>query len=295
MKKLLNLAMCFAFLMFGSSLFAQDTVVGWTFPSTSADSIVDVSISLNASRYLSCQYGTWAAPSYHGITSYYILTGADGGTDKCASSVGWNDGADSVYWMVKFKTTGYQNLQLSSKMSSNAGFPGPRDFKAQYKLPGSGNPWVDITGGTFQVAADWTTGVLTNVSLPAALDNQGGQVSVRWLQTSNFDINGGTLAATGVSMLDNIVVTGQVISGVDMLDTRQAVSIYPNPCKGSFYVENADAGCQLAVFNMTGSCVFAKNNVTNEKIELQGFVPGFYVVKITNSDNETTNFKLIVE
>jgi hypothetical protein len=278
-----------------NSVFAQDTIVSWSFPSTSADSLVDKSIALNSSRYISCQYGTYGTTSYHAITIDYTTNGYLGSPDKSAKTIGWNDGTDSAYYMVKFKTTGYGSLKLSSKQQAGGSNPGPRDFKVQYKLTGSTSPWIDITGGTIICANDWTTGVLNGIDIPSACDNQSSQLSIRWLQTSNLDYQGNVLLATGISKIDDIVVTGTVITGIDNSDSERFINIYPNPNKGNFCIENNGEIAKISVYTILGKCIYTNANITESRTEFTDFEKGMYLVQITTNDNDVYTHKLIVE
>jgi hypothetical protein len=271
---------------------AQDTIVAWTFPSTSADSLSDVYISANLGRYLSCQYGTWGKPSYHSIHSDYTTDGFLGAPDKCGMATGWDNGADSAYWMVKFKTTGYGSLMLYSKQYSDATNPGPKDFKVQYKLPGSSSPWVDLT--TVTCANDWTTGVVNGISIPAACNNQSSQVSIRWLLTSNLDINSNTLLSTGINKIDNIVIKGTSTVGISAYES-ELISIYPNPNNGNFCIENNGEINKIAILDILGKCVYTNENNIGARTELSGFEKGVYLVQITTKDNELHSQKLIVQ
>ena len=265
----------------------------WTFPSGDADSIVDVSISANSSRFISAQYGTYGLVTYHSIPTYYT-NGSQGAPDSAATAVGWNNGVDSSYWMVKCKTTGYENLKLSSKQSSGGSNPGPRDFKVQYKLSGS-TVWNDITGGTVVCANNWTSGVLNAIDLPVACNNQSSSVSIRWVMTSNFDINGGTVASTGIAKIDDILVTGTLISGVELNEYDNLVKVYPNPNNGSFTIENIRDYKAVRIFNTIGKCVYETETSFDNSINLSGFNKGIYFIQVTTSENEFKTSKFIVE
>ena len=267
---------------------AQDTIVAWTFPSTSADKFADIAISLNATRYISCQYGYLQADSIH---IDYTKAGYLGLPDKCASTTGWTNGVDSANWMVKFKTTGYGSLKLYSKQFSDSSFPGPKDFKVQYKLPG-GNPWVDLT--TITCASNWTAGVVNGIDLPSTCDNLSQQVSIRWILTSELDVNGSALLSTGLSKIDDIVITGDVISGIGNVN-NSSLSIYPNPSKGNFNIVNNGQIKTIKIFNLLGRCVYQKESAIESVTNLDNFDAGVYFIQITNIDNEVNTSKIIVE
>jgi hypothetical protein len=271
---------------------AQDTIVAWTFPSTSADSMVDKAISLNTSRYISCQIGTWGAPTYSGVFTDYTTNGSLGSPDKCAKATCWNNQADSMYWMVKFKTTGYGSLKLYSKIQAGGSNPGPRDFVVQYKLSGA-TIWNNLD--TLVCANDWTSGAVNGLSLPAACENSSSNVSVRWLITSNFDINGGTLLSTGICKIDDIIVTGTPAVGIEEPDPKTIITIYPNPSQGNFVIENDGDVSQIAVYNLLGHCVYINEKVIGAQTNLSGFEPGLYIIKVTSSIDGISTYKIVVE
>jgi len=267
----------------------QDTLAAWTFPSGSADSLVDVAISANASRFISCEYGL-EAPS---IPIDYTTNGSLGSPDKCAKVVGLDNGADSAFWMIKFKSTGYENLKLYSKQSGGGNNPGPRDFKVQYKLSGT-TTWIDIPNGAITCANDWTTGVLNGIDLPVECTNQSSNVSLRWIQTSNLDINGTPLLATGISKIDDIIITGDVISGINSYSIDE-IHIYPNPSNGNFTLKTNNSINNIKIYNLLGKCIYQNEQVIEELIYFNGFEKGVYFVQFTNNDAQSFTSKLIVK
>ena len=222
----------------------------------------------------------------------YTTNGFLGLPDKCAKAIDWTLNPDSANWMVKFKTTGYENLKLYSKQQGGGSSPGPRDFKVQYKLSGS-NPWVDLT--TVTCANNWTSGVVNGIDLPVACNNQSSQISIRWMVTSQLDINGATLLSSGISKIDDIVVTGTLIVGVNEIGSESPVSIYPNPNSGSFCIENDEDINKITVYNILGKCIYTNENIIGDKTMLSGFDKGIYIVQITSKDNIVSSHKIIVD
>jgi len=95
-------------------------------------------------------------------------------------------------WIVQLSSEGYSNLMLSSKQYV---FAGSQSFTIDWSTDGS--TWNAVSGGTVSVSNNWTTGVLTNLSLPAGMDNLSS-VFLRWHAGNN----------TNGTLIDDIVITG---------------------------------------------------------------------------------------
>ena len=204
-------------------------LAGWNF--TDGDQQADSGTPANASQSISANTG--AAYTY------------PGGANLAISTTGWDGGNGTKYWMIELETTGYGDLSLSSKQqSSNSG---PKNFKVQYSIDGGGN-WTDVPGSTVTVADNMTTGVLNNLPLPAACDNQAS-LQLRWIMTSNTAVNNGTVAASGTSRIDDISVdaasTPSFVAGYDNLfvnGTSQAVTGL-SPATTYYYRVRSEGGC----------------------------------------------------
>ncbi|MBO4615281.1 MAG: PKD domain-containing protein [Bacteroidales bacterium] len=180
-----------------------NVIVKWDFPSSSADATADGGIEANLSKELTVGGGVG--------TITYTTAGA---STMCASATTWMSGSGSKYWTVNFTTTGFETIKLWSKQSGNNN-RSPRDFKVQYSLNGS--TWTDVSGTNVTVARNWTSGVLDEISLPTACNNQG-TVYLRWIMRSNTGIGGNTVNAnTYASYIDDIIV-----KGVPMITTPEA-------------------------------------------------------------------------
>jgi hypothetical protein len=294
MKRIFTIFCMACMPFFATSVFAQDTIVAWTFPSGSADSLVDKAIPLNATRYISCQYGTSGSPSYIAIPIDYTTNGYLGSPDKCAKATGWDNGVDSTSWMIKMKTTGYGNLKLYSRIQGGGANPGPKDYQVQWKLSGS-TVWNDLTGGTIVCANDWVTSYVNGVSLPVQCENQSSSVYIRWVVKSLLDINSATLLSTGISKIDEIVVTGVYQTGLTEIASSGSVNIYPNPNNGSFSIENDGDLSKIVVYNILGKSVYTNENINSDITQLSGFDKGIYLVQITSKDNIISSYKIIVD
>ena len=276
MKKTLFLvltALCFI----NVKSFAQDTLVGWTFPTgTATDVNPDHHNTANASMAISCLGGTSA-----------IDFTKNGLTTKSAQTTGWDGGANLKYWQIEVNTTNNSDLKLYSKQTAGGANPGPRDWKAQYKL-GTGGSWTDITGTTLVNANNWTSAVISNVALPSACNNQPS-VFVRWLMTSDTSIAPPALVlASGTTKIDDIFVLGSFSTLVDELKGLP-FSVFPNPSSGFFIINSDVPLADVSIFNLQGKQVFSLDRpVINQSIDISEMENGIYFVRYR--ELEGTNY-----
>ncbi len=165
----------------------------WDFPNNPDDATADGGSVANLSATITTEGGV-NAPTFD----------VAGATTEAATATGWDGGMGTKYWQVIVNTQNYFDLTVSSKQRSSN--KGPRDFKLQYKI-GAGGTWTDVSGATVTVANDFTSGVLSNVALPAECDNQSS-VYLRWIMTSNTSVNNSTVTNAGTSRMDDLFVTG---------------------------------------------------------------------------------------
>ncbi len=189
--------------------FAQATIVEWNFD----DETKQVEPHLPYSADDGIPSNVDIAPvSLTGASFTDWNTGASG---QSANANNWDDGNGTKYWQASFSTEGYENLALSSKQrGSNTG---PGDFKVEYSLDDL--TWADVPSANITVENNFTTGVLTNVALPAACNDQP-TVYLRWIMTSNTSVNGGTVASAGTNRIDDIVITGTALPLTLTLDVE---------------------------------------------------------------------------
>jgi hypothetical protein len=161
----------------------------WTFPTNGTIVTPSTSNSNNAAQTLTSNGGT--------------IGDVTGATTRAATANAWGSGSDTKYWQIDLNTTGLYELTISSKQRSSG--TGPRDFKLQYKV-GAG-AFTDVPSGVITVADNFTNGVVSNLNLPSACDNQTS-ISIRWIMTSNTSVNGGSVG-TGTSRIDDIDVQGK--------------------------------------------------------------------------------------
>lgn len=190
--------------------FGQETLVEWLF-STATTTATNAN-SDNSTRAIT-------------TNSTGTLSLAVGSSGNALSNTGWNNGSNSKSWNVSFSTLNRKNIKVSSKQYSSSS--GPKDFKLQYSLNNSS--WADVPGANNIVTgANFTSGILNEVALPSACNNQS-IVYLRWIMTSNIRVTGGTttVANTGTSRIDDIVITGDTdlfVAGYENLNVSNVTN-----------------------------------------------------------------------
>lgn len=279
MKKiftLLSLSMLLSIASFSQS----DTLAMWSFPNNDlADTIADVHNEANANSFVFTE-GASAIAMKNGLTT------------KAAQATDWQEGADAKSWQIIINTANYKTLELSAKITAGETNPGPRDWKTQFRV-GTAGEWNDVEGGELIALNDWTTGVLSNLTLPEACEN-ASELYIRLVMTSNIAQDGSEVIETGTSKVDDILITGVLYSGFDMIAKKEN-KVYPNPCNGTFNIESEEQIQSIKVYSMTGQLVFAKESFsTTEQINLD--VPqGSYFVKAEYANKEVIMNRVLIQ
>ncbi len=288
MKKFLQSVIVILFLV-PFCVSAQDTIVGWTFASN-VDTIAPYSnfgITSNlGTRYI-------AAEDTGGTQR--IMTWTNGVTDYAATAEGWDAGADIKFWSIKFKAQGYQDLKLYSKQRSGGNNPGPKYFKLQYRF--SGGEFMDIPGSdTITVANDWTTGVVSNLALPADMNDTTVSLYLRWLQISDLSSTGSAVTDSGISKIDEIFILGTAVgASVNENESELSLNIYPNPANSQITID-ARENTVVTIVNMVGQVVSSSLMETASiRMDVSTLEAGIYFVTLSDQKNgQRVTRKLVI-
>jgi hypothetical protein len=263
-----------------------DTIIGFDFSdNTDAEFEADSGIDVNLG------YDIRAESDIDETTR--TLTYTEGASDYAATADGWDNGGGDKFWSIKFKAEGYADIKISSKQYSDS--DGPRNFAIQTKH--SGDDWCDLTDATIYVASDWETGVLEEFNLPNDYDNPGTtSIYIRWLMSGNTSVSGGTVTATGISKIDDILITGFTSSGVMEEIYSSALSIYPNPCDDYFTIESSDVISVVEIYNTQGALVQKVSNDFTQmvNVNINNLSAGMYFVKIYSDNNRIPESRKII-
>jgi hypothetical protein len=289
MKKTLLFALL---IILASSLQAQETLTGWTFPVNTGSDSLNANLGTTGNKTYDIRF-QWVLTSTSDST-LNTVTFVDGATTFAAATTGWANGADIKFWSVKFKANNYSDFKLSSKQKSDATNPGPRDFKLQWRL--SSGTYADVPGGAVTLGSDWATGVVTELPLP--ITGQGtSSIYVRWIMASNTDINGGTVTAAGQSMIDDILITGVSVTGQNEILYTNRLKVLPSPNNGNFNLTSTEPMEVISVADVNGKTLVTINNPSQKQpISVSNAKPGLYLLKVrfTGSDQEAVT-RFVVE
>lgn len=286
MKKLITITM--TMMLAASITKAQTTITGWSFPTgTATDANPDQGLPANSAMLITTQGGTSA-----------IDFSKNGATSKSAQATGWDGGTNLKYWQIEVNTSGYQNLKLSSKQTSGGQFPGPRDWKVQYKI-GTPDIWADIPNSNVVTANDWLSGVLTDINIPSVCENQSS-VFFRWIMTSDTSVATPALVATsGTTKIDDIFITGTPVTGIDEDNNIFSFSVFPIPCYDILSVKmpGSSNGYTYEIYNtecrLTNKGVISGEDKT-PGINVSGLKRGVYFIRLSNSNFSSVK-RIIVE
>jgi hypothetical protein len=269
-----------------TAVFSQDTITGWNFPVNSGPDSLNANMGLPGNLGYDLRFEMTDST----LNTIFFETGA---TTFGAATANWDNGANDKFWSIKFKADGYSDFKLYSKQHSCGSYPGPRDFKLQWRL--SGGDWEDIPNGTVVVAEDWITGVID--ALPVPITGQGTtSIYIRWLMTSDINILGGTVTATGKSMIDDILVTAVNPAGKEEALFTNRISISQASGENMFNVVSSAPVTHAYIYNLQGQRVLSLENPgTGFRVDLSGQGRGMYFISVKFADQKAWyNQKVVV-
>jgi hypothetical protein len=259
---------------------AQDTLVGWTFPVgwTNTKSDTNIGNALNSGGMFitadsSNDNGRPFTPS--------ISLSFNGYHTKSASTVLWDHAKDLKCWKFSCVATGYENLKIYARVSSDSNNPGPRDFKIQYNLGCCNSTWYDVPGAApFKVSTDWTTGFVNGIEIPEVADSMAG-LNIRFVCTSDTATDGSILKTTSRSLIDEVYVTGDNMISINDNKPDHSIAIYPNPANDYIQIRSKKHIKTYKILDLTGRMLKSDQlNSTEFKISFTDLKPGCYFIDL---------------
>jgi hypothetical protein len=267
----------------GMPILDADTLTGWTFPTGSED---DCNANLGTEQNMRYDIRQENEAGETGTITFPEISPVE----WVASAQSWANGANDKFWSIKFKAADYRNFRVSSMQSSS--LDGPANWKLQYRLSGQ-DDWTDIPGGQISVADNWNTGTVTDLTIPDEANYPEGSVFVRWIMSDNVAVNGADVTTAGISMIDNILITGVSPTGIEQTIAIRQEMIYPNPCQGRLFVSPQSSAAKYAIYSITGQLVDA-GTIRNGSISISQQTKGMHVVTLFDAAGQRLNSSKIV-
>ncbi len=262
-----------------------------TVPSTSATTSNTVIIdSIHFSNY---NFADWILKSVTGAQVWTIdsIHGMNGG--PCAKISGYAGASnENEDWLITpaMNFNNYNNELLTFQSAYKYTGP-PLMALISNDYDGSTNPndftWTALSPAWSAGNWVWTPSGNVNVSATS-----GTQVYIGFKYTS-------TATESSTWELDDILITGDLIIGIDEKSSSQAAfSVSPNPASGKCTLKFSNDGKkEIRVVSLIGTPVMeAATEQASYSLNLSSLAPGIYFVQVSLPDSKTTQVrKLIVQ
>lgn len=295
-------------------------------PATAAEFTYPYGLALDASGnlYISdCNNGAVRKVNTSGIitdfagkTRYYVGYTGDGGP---ATNAELNtpsglcfDGSGNLY-IADNGNTAIRKVDTSGIISTFAGGHGWNGHSgdggpaiaAEFSSPNDVS--ADASGNIY--VADYQTNVVRMVNSSGIINRVAGNY------TYGYSGDGGpaTLAELyepmGVSLdilgniyiadaVNNVIRKVSMPTGIEEIREGNGVSVYPNPCNGTFTISNITEKCNIEIYNILGEKVYSETlqSQDNNIINLAGQSNGMYLYRVFKEGGELlVNGKLVIE
>jgi len=158
-----------------------------------------------------------------------VLAAGSGGINVTSGITGvngsaLNDLANNAYWITEISTIGRENISVDWSFRSTG--TGPRDWQLQFSTDGGTN-WhnagaLAVIENSSGNPANVNVGSHFNRYLPSAAEGFAN-VQIRWLLTSNSNVNGGTTVEGGTHQIGNILISsGEATPAPDYITVSEA-------------------------------------------------------------------------
>ncbi|SEH97104.1 Por secretion system C-terminal sorting domain-containing protein [Paenimyroides aquimaris] len=196
-------------------------------------------------------------------------------------------------YQFSVNTTGYENITLSfDPRSSNTG-----SKWMQYEMSTDGTTWTVLGNNNGVLANDFNNPV--SLTLPTTADNQATLtfklVSIFEPSTQAYTPVGttSTYGTGGAWRIDNLTVSGEVITTSIKENNIDGLNIFPNPANDVLNItSNSTLDKNVQLFDLTGKKVLDVTTVS--QVNISTLKAGIYVAKI-NEAGKTATRKVIIK
>ena len=121
-----------------------------------------------------------------------------------------------------------------------------------------------------------------------------GETNMAYTATSNGDY--AVVVTEGGCSDTSVCTTISTVSIDENVWNDAAISIYPNPNNGAFYLSTTEVNITISVYSIEGKSILNNLKITeqNQLVSLGDIESGVYFVKVSNDFNQKT-IRLVVE
>ncbi|HYD20105.1 MAG TPA: T9SS type A sorting domain-containing protein, partial [Flavipsychrobacter sp.] len=119
----------------------------------------------------------------------------------------------------------------------------------------------------------------------------GGESSMVVDTTLLFSIRNGVSCGTFV-----LPDTSFPVSVKENFSSARVFKVFPNPAYDQLTIESSFSDYQLSLINALGQIAYKKGSCSDRTtVDVSGFVPGVYHLKLENGTGEVVNRKIIIQ
>ena len=247
-------------------------------------------VIINSENFNDYSLGTWSLQNIIGPNQFWEIDSIHGVLGSaCAKMSGYDGGShQNEDWLISppmnFDT--YINETLVFETASN--YSGPElEVMISNEYDGVGDPndyeWEDLAAIFSPGGWSWTN---------------SGNIDVSFITGSSVYIGFKYVSTDSESMtweLDDILITGEVYVGQPEASPSISMELYPNPASDRVSLHFADRSMKVvSVCSLLGKTVYQIETDMNQlALPLNHLNQGIYLVKVTNSQGQSTIKKLI--
>ncbi len=226
-----------------------------------------------------------------------------------------NFDASAIFDFAPVTTTTAEQAYID--VLANAGATLPKRDSIDLRIINEVKTGTATFGGTFGVgkgiidhetdikpsygSASWTAwDIYAKVDTTnAPLDSDRDGIPDAWETANGLNPNnasdGSALAADGYSNLEHYLNSITAVNtGINNIPSKlNTIRVYPNPATDQIYIENGENIVKVEIYDLSGKLISVSKYNSNAPIATGNLHPGFYMVKATYRNGQTSIEKII--
>jgi hypothetical protein len=172
-------------------------------------------------------------------------------------------------------TQGYKDVKFSMAIKDEGAATG---ILIDYSITDLNPVWTSagMAAGEFALNDDYQRIEVDFSDIPLVADNPDFAIRIRFTGPNMTEDNGNRVT------LNNLAMTGTVISLSGPAMQKQQMFVYPNPCSDRLFIAGLEEQTKYTLLSLEGRVVLEGQTHENSSIEVQGVSSGTYLLRIAN-------------